>query len=207
MVACRPATALLTGRGGFYPDNVQKTSRNTFSAGLQRCGLSKSATKARIGPERARRIVGIPRFSSRPIPPRSAFVADLDAPQPRVTTGVPPAPRRRPQNNLPVLYMGKFLLETYVLGIVAKSCGRPRIDPRGRRSPMCNTTARTEKKLPGHCVREPFRQCPRNRPREKPARPYPAESPHHADPSPIPGCGAPGGAFGSTHRMPPAVSA
>ena len=148
--------------------------------------LSKSATKTRIEPERRKRIVDIPRFSSRSIPPRSAFVADLDTPQPRVTTGVPPAPRRRPQNNLPVLYMGKFLLETYVLGIVAKSCGKPRIDPRGRRSPMCNTTARTEKKLPGHCAREPFRQCPRNRPREKPARPYPAESPTTPIPAPFP---------------------
>ena len=97
VVACRPATALLTGRGGLYPDNVQKTSRNTFSAGLQRCGLSKSATKARIEPERARRIVDIPRFSSRPIPPRGAFVADLDTPPPRVTTGAPLAPRRHPR--------------------------------------------------------------------------------------------------------------
>ena len=94
VVACRPATALLTGCGGLYPDNVQKTSRNTFSAGLQRCGLSKSATKARIEPERARRIVGIPRFSSRPIPPRSAFVADLDTTPPRLVPGAPPVPPR-----------------------------------------------------------------------------------------------------------------
>ena len=92
VVACRPATALLTGCGGLYPDNVQKTSRNTFSAGLQRCGLSKSATKARIEPERARRIVDIPGFSSRPIPARGAFVADLDTPPPRTAPGVPPAP-------------------------------------------------------------------------------------------------------------------
>ena len=92
VVACRPATALLTGCGGLYPDNVQKTSRNTFSAGLQRCGLSKSATKARIEPERARRIVGIPRFSSRPIPPRSAFVADLDTTPPRLVPGAPHVP-------------------------------------------------------------------------------------------------------------------
>ena len=50
-------------------------------------GLSKSATKARIEPERARRIVDIPRFSSRPIPARGAFVADLD------TTPAPNHPR------------------------------------------------------------------------------------------------------------------
>ena len=63
--------------------------------------MSKSATKAPIEPERARRIVDIPRFSSRPIPARSAFVADLDTPPPRVATGAPPAPRRHPQNNFP----------------------------------------------------------------------------------------------------------
>ena len=63
------------------------------------CGgsLSKSATKAPIEPERARRNVDIPRFSSRPIPARSAFVADLDTPPPRVATGAPPAPHRHPR--------------------------------------------------------------------------------------------------------------
>ena len=62
--------------------------------------LSKSATKAPTGPGRARRIVDIPRFSSRPIPARSAFVADLDTPPPRVATEAPPAPLRHTQNNL-----------------------------------------------------------------------------------------------------------
>ena len=45
-------------------------------------GLSKSATKAPIEPERARRTVDIPRLRSPPIPIWSAFVADLDTPRP-----------------------------------------------------------------------------------------------------------------------------
>ena len=57
-------------------------------------GLSKSATKAPIEPECARRIVDIPRFSSRPIPTRGAFVADLDTTPPRIAPGAPPAPHR-----------------------------------------------------------------------------------------------------------------
>ena len=74
------------------------------------CGgsLSKSATKAPIEPERARRNVDIPRFSSRPIPARSAFVADLDTPPPRVATGAPPAPRRHPQ----ITFMASELIRT-----------------------------------------------------------------------------------------------
>ena len=54
--------------------------------------MSKSATKARIEPERRKRIVDIPRFSSRPIPARGAFVADFDTPPPQAVTGAPPAP-------------------------------------------------------------------------------------------------------------------
>ena len=45
-------------------------------------GLSKSATKARIGPKHRKRIVDISRFPPRPISLRSAFVADLDTPRP-----------------------------------------------------------------------------------------------------------------------------
>ena len=66
-----------------------------------RCRLSKSATKTRIEPEHRKRIVDIPRFHSRPISPRGAFVADLDTPPPWVVPGVPPAPLGRSQNNLP----------------------------------------------------------------------------------------------------------
>ena len=40
--------------------------------------LSESVAKARIELARAKGIVGIPRFFSRPIPARSAFAADLD---------------------------------------------------------------------------------------------------------------------------------
>ena len=40
--------------------------------------VSESVAKARIEPERTRRIVDIPRFFSRPIPARSAFATDLD---------------------------------------------------------------------------------------------------------------------------------
>ena len=54
--------------------------------------LSKSATKARIEPERRKRIVDIPRFCVRQILARSAFVADLDTLPPRPAPGAPPAP-------------------------------------------------------------------------------------------------------------------
>ena len=72
VVADRPVAPLPGARGG--------------------TGMSKSATKARIKPERAQRIVDIPRFCSRPIPARGAFVADLDTPPPWIITGVPSAP-------------------------------------------------------------------------------------------------------------------
>ena len=70
----------------------RRLARGTPHRGPRRRGLSKSATKAPIGPRRARRIVDIPGFSSRPIPARGAFVADLDTPPPRTAPGVPPAP-------------------------------------------------------------------------------------------------------------------
>ena len=56
--------------------------------------MSKSVAKARIEPERAKRIVGIPRFFSRLIPVRDAFATDLDNCPPRVVPGAPPAPLR-----------------------------------------------------------------------------------------------------------------
>ena len=59
-------------------------------------GLSKSATKAPIEPERARRNVDIPHFSSRPIPARSAFVADLDTHPPRTRPRSPTSTTPRP---------------------------------------------------------------------------------------------------------------
>ena len=87
------------GRRGDHP--ARRPARGRPPRPVRGSGLSKSATKAPTEPERARRNVYIPRFSSRPIPARSAFVADLDTPPPRVATGAPPAPRRHPQNNLP----------------------------------------------------------------------------------------------------------
>ena len=58
------------------------------SRGPWRRGLSKSVAKAPIAPGGAKRIVVIPRFSSRSIPARSAFATDLDRspsePVPRV---------------------------------------------------------------------------------------------------------------------------
>ena len=62
--------------------------------GPRRRRLSKSVAKAWISPGRRRRNVDIPRFCSRPIPTRGAFVADLDKPPPRTVPGVPPAPPR-----------------------------------------------------------------------------------------------------------------
>ena len=56
--------------------------------------MSESATKARIEPGRAKGIVDIPRFFSRPTPPWSAFVADSDAPPPQTVPGTPPTPPR-----------------------------------------------------------------------------------------------------------------
>ena len=65
------------------------------SRGPAAAKLSESAAKTRIGPERRKRIVDIPRFFSRPIPPRDAFVADSDTIPPRTAPGAPPAPAQR----------------------------------------------------------------------------------------------------------------
>ena len=88
VVVAWPGAALPEACPGHRP------ARGALPGGSQRRGLSKSATKARIEPERARRIVDIPRFSSRPIPARGAFVADLDTLPLRIATGAPPAPHR-----------------------------------------------------------------------------------------------------------------
>ena len=78
------------------PSDPQRPSRGPW-----RRRLSKSATKARIAPEHRRRIVDIPRFFSRPIPARGAFVADLDTTPPRTAPGAPPAPPRARPSLLP----------------------------------------------------------------------------------------------------------
>ena len=112
--------------------------------------LSKSATKAPIEPERARRNVDIPRFHSRPIPARGAFVADLDTPTPQPTPQAPPAPLGRPQNNLPD---------------TALALPRRRADPRpctaipGEKGSVslqgarCSPTCHLMESAPGRCVR------------------------------------------------------
>ena len=56
--------------------------------------LSKSVAKARIAPERWKRIVGIPRFFSPPIPARDVFATDLDNRPLRVVPEAPPVPLR-----------------------------------------------------------------------------------------------------------------
>ena len=56
--------------------------------------LSKSVAKARIAPERWKRIVGVPRFFSPPIPARDVFATDLDNRPPRVVPEAPPVPLR-----------------------------------------------------------------------------------------------------------------
>ena len=75
----------------------RRPARSRPCRGPRRRSLSKSATKARIEPERARRIVDIPRFFSPPIPARDAFVADLDTFSLEIVPGAPCAPpHRRP---------------------------------------------------------------------------------------------------------------
>ena len=62
--------------------------------GSRRHRLSKSATKARITLEVRKRIVDILRFFSRSIPPRGAFVADLDTSPLWIVPGAPRVPPR-----------------------------------------------------------------------------------------------------------------
>ena len=84
---------ILTGtpRTSHAPHRHQGSGR---SFNLPEGRLSKSATKAPIALAHQRKIVDIPRFFSRSIPARGAFVADLDTPPPRTALGVPPAPHR-----------------------------------------------------------------------------------------------------------------
>ena len=80
-----------TSRESHAPHRSRSSGR---SFNLPEGRLSKSVAKAPTGPERRKRIVDIPRFFSRPIPPRDVFVADLDTPSPRAVPGAPPAPPR-----------------------------------------------------------------------------------------------------------------
>ena len=61
------------GRAPVIPDDGSAAAVMSQNMGLRRRCLSKSVAKAPITPERARRIVDIPRFFSRPIPARGAF--------------------------------------------------------------------------------------------------------------------------------------
>ena len=95
VVVARPGAALPEACPGHRP------ARGALPGGSQRRGLSKSATKARIEPERARRIVDIPRFSSPPIPPRGAFAADFGHTPAPTHHRSPTRPTQTPQNKLP----------------------------------------------------------------------------------------------------------
>ena len=111
----------------------------------------------------------------------------------------------------PALHMGARLLRTDILVGVAESCGKLEVDPRGRPSPMCSTTARAgrsssgetplpsdEASIPAIGPRgpRPVRQRPSAGPRREPgpARPRPdtaGDRPHRtgpggARPSPAP---------------------
>ena len=86
--------------------------------GPRRCRLSKSVAKARIAPEHRKRIVGISRFSSRPIPPRSAFATDSDTLPPRPASGAPRAPHSVPSPAF------RAIVPLRVLGPAVR-CARP----------------------------------------------------------------------------------
>ena len=66
----------------------RRPARGCPPRGPWRRRLSESVAKARIAPGRRKRIVDIPRFFSRSIPPRSAFATDLD----RIQFGPVPTP-------------------------------------------------------------------------------------------------------------------
>ena len=84
--AARPAAALPRARAPL------PGVRGGPPGGPRRRGLSESVAKATIAPERARRIVDIPRFLSPSAPARGAFAADSDTPPPRTTPTGPRAP-------------------------------------------------------------------------------------------------------------------
>ena len=80
-------------RPSWSPAGPRRPLANVPAGPRRRC-LSKSVAKAPIEPGRARRIVDIPRFCSRPIRSQSAFATDLDNRPPRTVPGAPPAPPR-----------------------------------------------------------------------------------------------------------------
>ena len=93
----------------------------------------------------------------------------------------------------PTLHMGARPLETEVLARVPESCGKLEVDPRGRPSPMCNTTARAGKSssreapIPSDEAAFPrlAREDP-DPPGSDPPRSDPAgDRPHRADPRPL----------------------
>ena len=83
-----------TPRTPHEPHTSHRHQGSGRSFNLPEGRLSKSVAKARIASECRRRIVGIPRFFSWPIPSRGAFATDLDTSPPRTAPGVPPAPHR-----------------------------------------------------------------------------------------------------------------
>ena len=87
-VAGRPGRGQITTRAD--PRGRQSNSGSHAPAGQALTfSTSKSVAKTPIASGGAKRIVGIPRFSSRSIPARSAFATDLDRPPSEPVPGVP----------------------------------------------------------------------------------------------------------------------
>ena len=79
----------------------------------------------------------------------------------------------------PALHMGARTLKINILVRTPESCGKPRIDPRGRPSPMCNTIAR-----PGKNPTRPG-GAPGMTPTGNPAPPEPRGNHHRAKRRPL----------------------
>ena len=112
----RPGTGPTPG-GGAARERGDRRGRRPCR-GPRRRRLSKSVAKARIAPEHRKRIVGISRFSSRPIPPRSAFATDSDTLPPRPASGAPRAPHSVPSPAF------RAIVPLRVLGPAVR-CARP----------------------------------------------------------------------------------
>ena len=84
----------------------------------------------------------------------------------------------------PALHMGARLLRTDILVGVPESCGKLEVDPRGRPSPMCSTTARAGKSSSGEI---PLPSDEASIPAIGPGRPRPVRQRPFAGPRREPG--------------------